>query len=74
MAKVLSNLKTDLDRKLDEPWFQPLPTVDVRLETTEEVRKNPLHPPILGDFRAGGYPQTPGRKYPAPLLQQSLMD
>jgi len=23
--------KTDLDRKLDEPWFQPLPTVGVRL-------------------------------------------
>jgi len=22
---------TDLDRKLDEPWFQPLPTVGVRL-------------------------------------------
>ena len=27
--KTLS--KTDLDRKLDEPWFQPLPTVGVRL-------------------------------------------
>ncbi len=23
--------QTDLDRKLDEPWFQPLPTVGVRL-------------------------------------------
>jgi len=23
--------KTDLDRELDEPWFQPLPTVGVRL-------------------------------------------
>ena len=27
--KTLS--KTDLERKLDEPWFQPLPTVGVRL-------------------------------------------
>jgi len=27
----LNLLKTDLDRKLDEPWFQPLPTVGVRL-------------------------------------------
>jgi len=23
--------KTDLDRELDEPWFQPLPTIGVRL-------------------------------------------
>ena len=23
--------RTDLDRELDEPWFQPLPTVGVRL-------------------------------------------
>jgi hypothetical protein len=26
----------------------------------------------LGDFEAGGHPQTPGRKYPAPLFQQLL--
>jgi hypothetical protein len=30
--KYFSTLsKTDLDRKLDEPWFKPLPTVGVRL-------------------------------------------
>ena len=28
---IRSLSKTDLDRKLDEPWFQPLPTVGVRL-------------------------------------------
>ena len=28
---IRSLLKTDLDRELDEPWFQPLPTVGVRL-------------------------------------------
>jgi hypothetical protein len=28
--------KTDLDRKLDEPWFQPLPTVGVRLNSILE--------------------------------------
>jgi len=27
----LSLSRTDLDRELDEPWFQPLPTVGVRL-------------------------------------------
>ena len=27
----LSLTKNDLDRELDEPWFQPLPTVGVRL-------------------------------------------
>jgi hypothetical protein len=27
---------TDLDRKLDEPWFQPLPTVGVRLVSIME--------------------------------------
>jgi hypothetical protein len=33
---------------------------------------NPLYPPVLGDFFiTGGYPQTPGRKYPAPLSQRS---
>ena len=30
--QYISNLsETDLDRELDEPWFQPLPTVGVRL-------------------------------------------
>jgi len=28
---LLTLTKTDLDRELDEPWFQPLPTVGVRL-------------------------------------------
>ena len=28
---IRSLSKADLDRKLDEPWFQPLPTVGVRL-------------------------------------------
>lgn len=28
--------QTDLDRKLDEPWFQPLPTVGVRLNSILE--------------------------------------
>lgn len=28
--------QTDLDRKLDEPWFQPLPTVGVRLSSILE--------------------------------------
>ena len=28
--------ETDLDRKLDEPWFQPLPTVGVRLNSILE--------------------------------------
>ncbi|MDR9459599.1 MAG: DUF664 domain-containing protein, partial [Dehalococcoidia bacterium] len=28
--------KTDLDRILDEPWFQPLPTVGVRLNSILE--------------------------------------
>jgi hypothetical protein len=33
---------------------------------------NPLYPPILGDFlKAGGHPQTPGRKCPASLFQRS---
>jgi hypothetical protein len=32
--KTLS--KPDLDRKLDEPWFQPLPTVGVRLVSIME--------------------------------------
>ncbi len=29
-------LKEDLDRELDEPWFQPLPTVGVRLVSIME--------------------------------------
>jgi hypothetical protein len=41
-------------------------------ETSEILLINPLCPPILGDFEAGGHPQTPGRKYPAPLFQQFL--
>ena len=28
---ICSLSKADLDRKLDEPWFQPLPTIGVRL-------------------------------------------
>ena len=42
-------------------------------ETVEILLINPLYPSILGDFfKAGGHPQTPGRKYPAPLFQQFL--
>jgi hypothetical protein len=33
---------------------------------------NPLFPPFLGEFKAGGHPQTPGRKYPAPLFSIPL--
>jgi hypothetical protein len=34
---------------------------------------NPLYPPFLGDLiYAGGHPQSPGRKYPAPPFHQSL--
>jgi len=29
---------------------------------------NPLNPPFLGEFEVGGYPQTPGRRYPAPFF------
>ena len=32
----LTLLKTDLDRELDEPWFQPLPKVGVRLVSIME--------------------------------------
>ena len=43
------------------------------LYENEIISINPLYPPILGGlFEAGGHPQTPGRKYPAPLSQQSL--
>jgi hypothetical protein len=46
--------------------------VNVISETTELLSINPLYPPILGDFfKAGGHPQTPSRKYPAPLFHQS---
>jgi hypothetical protein len=42
------------------------------MESAEIVLINPLYPPFLGDIIAGGHPQTPGRKYPAPLFQRSL--
>jgi len=32
---------------------------------------NPLIPQSWGTFIAGGHPQTPSRKYPAPLFQLS---
>jgi hypothetical protein len=45
----------------------------ILFETAEIASINPLYPPILGDFfKAGGHPQTPGRKNPAPLFQWSL--
>jgi hypothetical protein len=41
-------------------------------EIAEIVSINPLIPQDLGDFKAGGRPKTPGRKYPAPLFKRSL--
>jgi hypothetical protein len=35
---------------------------------------NPLIPQSWGTFDAGGHPQITGRKYPAPLIQQSLIE
>ena len=40
-------------------------------EHAEILSINPLYPPVLGDFEAGGHPQTPSSKYPAPLFQRS---
>ncbi len=37
-------------------------------------QSTPYIPQSRGIFKAGGHPQTPGRKYPAPLFQQSLND
>jgi hypothetical protein len=41
----------------------------VLIETAEIVSINPLIPQDWGTFKSGGHPQTPGRKYPAPLFQ-----
>jgi hypothetical protein len=41
-------------------------------DTAEIVLINPVIPQSLGIFKAGGHPQTPGRKHPAPLFQHSL--
>jgi len=43
------------------------------IEIAEIVSINPIIPQSWGTFKAGGYPQTPGRKYPAPLFQHSRM-
>jgi len=40
-------------------------------ETAGIASINPLTHNLGGLFKAGGHPQTPGRKYPAPLFQQS---
>jgi hypothetical protein len=35
------------------------------------LNQPPISPNLGGLFKAGGHPQTPGRKYPAPLFQRS---
>ena len=35
------------------------------------LNQPPISPNLGGFFKAGGHPQTPGMKYPAPLFQQS---
>ena len=47
-------------------------TLVLSLETAEIVSINPLIPQSWGTFKVGGHPQTPSRKYPAPLFQRSL--
>ena len=40
------------------------------IDNAEKVSINPLIPQSWGIFKAVGDPQTPGRKYPAPLFQR----
>ena len=44
----------------------------VYIYKAEIVLIKPLYPQVLGGFLSGGHPQTPGRKYPAPLFHHSL--
>ncbi len=41
-------------------------------ETTEMVIINPLTPQSWGTLKAGGHPQHPGRKYPAPFFSSPM--
>jgi hypothetical protein len=41
-------------------------------ETLNKALFNPLYPPFLGDFDAGGHPQTPARKNSGLLFQSFL--
>jgi putative endonuclease len=40
----------------------------IEREHAEILSINPLNPPALGTFGVRRHPQTPGRKYPAPLF------
>jgi len=44
------------------------------MENAEIVLINPHVPQSWGFFMVGGHPQNPGRTYPAPLSQQSLIE
>ena len=48
------------------------PTIPILYETAKIVSINPLIPQSWGIYKSGGHPQTPSRKYPALLYQQSL--
>jgi hypothetical protein len=44
---------------------------EIYLEEAAEIALiNSLAPQFWGTYKVGGHPQTPGRRYPAPLFQR----
>jgi hypothetical protein len=71
LASKVFEIRFLVASEVSNPCVHATNTPSLIYESAEIVSINPLIPQSWGTFEVGGHPQTPGRKYPAPLFQQS---